>query len=61
MNNTVSPTLPLRKDSTPRPVDGDRHIKSEALLGPEGRVIIEHDGQHYLLRRTNAGKLILTK
>ncbi|HBX07336.1 MAG TPA: hemin uptake protein HemP, partial [Leclercia adecarboxylata] len=24
-------------------------------------VIIEHDGQHYLLRQTHAGKLILTK
>ncbi|MBJ6079807.1 hemin uptake protein HemP, partial [Salmonella enterica subsp. enterica serovar Rissen] len=24
-------------------------------------VIIEHDGQHYLLRQTQAGKLILTK
>ncbi len=39
----------------------ERRIDSKSLLGEEGRVIIEHDGQHYLLRQTNAGKLILTK
>ncbi|ROP62405.1 hemin uptake protein HemP [Enterobacter sp. BIGb0383] len=61
MDNTATATLPSRKDTTPRPVDSDRRIASEILLGPEGRVIIEHDGQHYLLRRTHAGKLILTK
>ncbi|HHR0672847.1 TPA: hemin uptake protein HemP, partial [Klebsiella pneumoniae] len=27
----------------------------------EGRVVIEHGGQRYLLRQTHAGKLILTK
>jgi len=61
MTNTATPSLPPRKDMTSRQIDGDRRIQSEALLGPEGRVIIEHDGQHYLLRRTHAGKLILTK
>lgn len=61
MTNSVNASLPERKDTTPRPVDGDRRIESETLLGPEGRVVIEHDGQHYLLRRTHAGKLILTK
>ncbi|EKX4008311.1 MULTISPECIES: hemin uptake protein HemP [Enterobacter] len=43
------------------PPSTDRRIDSKSLLGDEGRVIIEHDGQHYLLRQTNAGKLILTK
>lgn len=61
MTNRANASLPPRKDTTPRPVGGDRQIKSETLLGPEGRVIIEHDGQHYLLRQTHAGKLILTK
>ena len=61
MTNTATPSLPPRKDTAPRPADSDRRIESETLLGPEGRVIIEHDGQHYLLRRTHAGKLILTK
>ncbi|HAS1154303.1 TPA: hemin uptake protein HemP, partial [Enterobacter cloacae] len=39
----------------------ERRIDSKTLLGDEGRVIIEHDGQRYLLRQTHAGKLILTK
>lgn len=49
------------KDNTPRPQDHDRRVNSEALLGQEGRVVIEHEGQQYLLRQTQAGKLILTK
>ena len=61
MTNTATAALPPRKDTTSRPIDSDRRIKSETLLGQEGRVVIEHDGQHYLLRQTHAGKLILTK
>ncbi|MGU9868136.1 MULTISPECIES: hemin uptake protein HemP [Kluyvera] len=49
------------KDNTPRPLPNDRRIDSLALLGQEGRVIIEHGEQQYLLRQTQAGKLILTK
>ncbi|MDQ9156750.1 hemin uptake protein HemP [Citrobacter portucalensis] len=57
-NTTATPA----KDKTPRSVAAnDRRIDSKTLLGNEGRVIIEHDGQHYLLRQTQAGKLILTK
>lgn len=43
------------------PTLAERRIDSKTLLGDEGRVIIEHDGQRYLLRQTHAGKLILTK
>lgn len=50
-----------KKDNSPHPQPRDRRISSQALLGPEGRIIIEHDGHHYLLRQTHAGKLILTK
>lgn len=57
-NTTATPA----KDKTPPSVaPNDRQIDSKTLLGNEGRVIIEHDGQHYLLRQTQAGKLILTK
>lgn len=52
---------PTKTGSAPSPAAGDRRIDSKTLLGAEGRVIIEHDGQHYLLRQTSAGKLILTK
>lgn len=50
-----------QKDNTPRPLSSDRRIDSQTLLGQEGRVIIEHGEQQYLLRQTQAGKLILTK
>ncbi|MEW7311256.1 hemin uptake protein HemP [Buttiauxella gaviniae] len=38
-----------------------RQIDSKQLLGPDGRVVIIHEGQQYQLRQTQAGKLILTK
>jgi hemin uptake protein HemP len=39
----------------------DRRISSHTLLGEAARIVIEHEGQEYLLRQTQAGKLILTK
>ena len=54
-----SAATPAKTHTAPAPAE--RRIDSKTLLGDEGRVIIEHDGQHYLLRQTNAGKLILTK
>ncbi|URO01045.1 hemin uptake protein HemP [Leclercia adecarboxylata] len=60
MDNTAA-TLTRPEDKTQPPGATDRRIDSKQLLGEEGRVIIEHDGQHYLLRQTHAGKLILTK
>lgn len=38
-----------------------RRVSSEALLGNEREVEIEHSGQLYRLRLTSLGKLILTK
>ena len=43
------------KTASPQP------ISSQTLLGPDGKLIIDHDGQEYLLRKTQAGKLLLTK
>jgi len=61
MDNTAA-TLSRPEDKTQPASDAaDRRISSKTLLGDEGRVIIEHDGQQYLLRQTHAGKLILTK
>lgn len=53
--------LETKKDNTPHPLPQDRRIDSQTLLGNEGRLIIEHGEQQYLLRQTQAGKLILTK
>ncbi|EEZ4381226.1 MULTISPECIES: hemin uptake protein HemP [Escherichia] len=47
-----------RKAPSPQPI---RRITSQTLLGPDGKLIIDHDGQEYLLRKTQAGKLLLTK
>lgn len=38
-----------------------RRLNSQALLGNEREVEIEHSGQLYRLRLTSLGKLILTK
>ncbi|MBS0847496.1 hemin uptake protein HemP [Citrobacter sp. JGM124] len=54
MNKSYSPASPL-------PPEMPRQIDSKKLLGPEGKVVIVHEGQQYLLRQTQAGKLILTK
>ena len=44
-----------------QPEHGIPQIDSAILLGPSGRVVIEHHGQRYELRETRYGKLILTK
>lgn len=38
-----------------------RRLSSQALLGNEREIEIEHGGQLYRLRLTSLGKLILTK
>lgn len=38
-----------------------RRISSQALMGQEREIEIEHGGQLYRLRLTSLGKLILTK
>lgn len=51
------PFTPARPQSGAEP----RQVDSKTLLGTDGRVVIVHDGQQYVLRQTQAGKLILTK
>jgi len=52
-----------RARRTPRSSRGDdvRQVESSQLLGPAGRLEILHQGEHYWLRQTRNGKLILTK
>ncbi|HEY1846102.1 MAG TPA: hemin uptake protein HemP [Buttiauxella sp.] len=47
--------------AAPKLLTEPRQIDSKSLLGSDGRVVIVHEGQQYLLRQTQAGKLILTK
>ena len=47
-----------RADSLP---DGLKRTTTDALLGRDGRLFIEHRGDYYVLRVTRQGRLILTK
>ncbi|AKH89167.1 hemin uptake protein HemP [Edwardsiella tarda] len=52
----------VRSKTTPEPLSmPGAIIASHLLLGRDGRVIISHQGEHYQLRQTRSGKLILTK
>ncbi|MDA8383437.1 MAG: hemin uptake protein HemP [Betaproteobacteria bacterium] len=42
-------------------LDRNPPIRSETLFAAGDELLIEHQGQRYRLRRTRAGKLILTK
>ncbi|BDH46166.1 hemin uptake protein HemP [Salmonella enterica subsp. enterica serovar Choleraesuis] len=55
--NTHQKPLPNGETDASAP----RQVDSKLLLGAQGRVVILHEGQQYLLRQTQAGKLILTK
>nr|WP_235423990.1 hemin uptake protein HemP [Citrobacter koseri] len=51
----------IKNNAPLSPSGTKRQIDSKVLLGEEGWVLIEHKGEHYLLRQTQSGKLILTK
>lgn len=50
-----APPPPAREAAAPP------HWDSQTLLGAQREAVIEHRGEHYRLRLTAAGKLILTK
>lgn len=52
---------PKERENAAPPPAPLRRINSRTLLGDEGKVIVDHNGQEYLLRETKAGKLLLTK
>ncbi|EEE1999958.1 hemin uptake protein HemP [Salmonella enterica subsp. enterica serovar Kotte] len=60
MDNTELPH-PMEIDNETLLSAAERRVNSQTLLGPDGKVIIDHNGQEYLLRKTQAGKLLLTK
>lgn len=59
MNNIAAERT--TQHASPTLSHGQRLINSKTLLGDEGSVLIEHNGQYYQLRQTQSGKLILTK
>ncbi len=56
-SNDISPT----SENTGSAIREIGCIDSETLLGTQGMVFINHQGQQYQLRETKSGKLILTK
>lgn len=63
MNRGTPPPRPVGqagKDSD-RGAPAPRVVPSRQLLGDQRQVHIEHLGEHYILRLTSRGKLILTK
>ncbi|SQD04077.1 putative cytoplasmic protein [Escherichia coli] len=55
----LTPETDANHKTLPRSLFGE--FPARPLLGPDGKLIIDHDGQEYLLRKTQAGKLLLTK
>ncbi len=50
-----------REDDADASSEPLRTLTSDALLGGQRAIKIEHHGTHYMLRVTRGGKLILTK
>ncbi|TCV89047.1 hemin uptake protein HemP [Sulfurirhabdus autotrophica] len=66
MNQTIKPSLPHhhavhQSVAVINETEAARLVTSAALLGRRDVLIIQHQGEHYSLRQTRAGKLILTK
>ncbi len=61
-NNTRLPVQTEFPTAAEFPTEQEtRRVNSSELLAGAQEVQIEHEGQTYRLRRTKAGKLILTK
>lgn len=60
VNNMTAPVAEHNVETAKQTVKADV-IESQQLLGPNGKVSIQHNGELYLLRQTRTGKLILTK
>lgn len=53
----------MNAETKPRvsePKAAPQRVLSETLLGPQGELVIVHNGREYRLRLTQNGKLILT-
>ena len=57
----TAPTNPSPSSELPKAGHEPRLIPASELFGPSTVVFVEHRGEHYQLRQTRNGKLILTK
>ena len=61
MDNLNAKPLAVAENRNFIVLDRSKPIHSEALFLRGDEVLIQHQGEHYRLRRTRNGKLILTK
>ena len=59
--DTVGAAIGAETDKYLAPGNADALLSAQSLLAGRPWVGIEHNGQHYRLQTTRAGKLILTK
>lgn len=60
VNNMTAPVAENIAETAKQTIKTDV-VESQQLLGPTGKVSIQHNGELYQLRQTRTGKLILTK
>ena len=58
---SISPTVRQRVIVVAQKQGALARVEADRLLGADKMVLIAHGGEHYLLRLTRNGKLILTK
>ncbi len=61
MKTSAAPDSPVTQDLPPNPIAKSPLYLSQRLFQGSNVIWIEHEGEHYSLRRTRQGKLILTK
>jgi hemin uptake protein HemP len=63
LNDRTSPPclLQIEREGIGLESQSSGKINSADLLGRWNQLIIQHQGERYILRKTRAGKLILTK
>ena len=53
--------IPAKTSPQPTTFAANGVVRAQDLMGTSPVLVIEHEGERYLLRRTKNGKLILTK
>ena len=61
MDKLNTPTTPAAESHNFIVLDRTQPIRSDVLFMRSDEIMIAHAGEHYRLRRTRNGKLILTK
>ena len=58
---TMNHLIPTKTSPLPTTVATNGVVRAQDLMGTSPMLVIEHESERYLLRRTKNGKLILTK